>query len=366
MNEPRKTEPSALSVELREQANALGFDLIGIAPAVPPPGYARYLDWLAQGHAGPLVYLETRADHRRDPARLLDGVRSVVMAGLVYAQPNDPSRPSPRHGKVARYARGADYHQLFWDRLDRLGAWLSERVPGSRYRSVSDSAPLLERDFARLAGFGWIGKNTMLIHKKRGSYFLLGALLTDVDLEPDSPFHSNHCGTCTACLDACPTGALPAPYTLDARRCISTWTIETKGPLPEEAEGQLHGWVFGCDICQEVCPWNRKAPVGSDPALLPRPEWFNPDLLSWFEMEEDAFRKMLRGTALKRAKRSGLLRNAAEVLASGEVVEAYDVLARVANDTREDPVVRDACRKAVERLARHIGLSASPPAQSLP
>ena len=176
---------------------------------------------------------------------------------------------------------------------------------------MADTAPLLERDFARLAGLGWIGKNTMLIDRRLGSFTLLGALLVDIELASDEPHRGGHCGTCTRCLDACPTDAFAGPYQLDARRCISYWTIEHRGPIADEFADQLDGWVFGCDVCQDVCPWNRKAPAGREPDLEPRPEWTDPDLIEWLGCDPAAFARSLKGTALSRAKRSGLLRNAA-------------------------------------------------------
>ncbi len=176
---------------------------------------------------------------------------------------------------------------------------------------MADTAPLLERDFARLAGLGWIGKNTMLIDRRLGSFTVLGALLVDVELRPDEPHHASHCGTCTRCLDACPTDAFDGPYRLDARKCISYWTIEHRGPIPDEFADRLDGWVFGCDVCQDVCPWNRKAPPGREPALEPRPEWTHPDLIELLARDPAELSRALKGTALSRAKRAGLLRNAA-------------------------------------------------------
>jgi epoxyqueuosine reductase len=213
---------------------------------------------------------------------------------------------------------------------------------------VADSAPLLERDFARRAGLGWIGKNTMLIDRRLGSYTVLGALLVDVDLEPDDPHAASHCGTCTRCLEACPTDAFAGPYQLDARRCLSYWTIEHQGPIDEEFADQLGDWVFGCDVCQEVCPWNRKAPPGREPALAPRPRWTDPDLLDWLTCNPAEFARALKGTALARAKRTGLLRNAALILGSRRVREAVPALVACLSDA--DPVVRAAAAWALGRI----------------
>ena len=338
-----------LTSRLKAEALRLGFDQVGIAPAVAPPGYPQYLAWLEQGRAAGMAYLERQAPARAGPNRLLEGVRSVIVASFIYGSP-EPAEPGAASGKVARYARGDDYHELFWRRLEGLLAWLEEASPGVRGRAVADSAPLLERDFARLAGLGWIGKNTMLINRRLGSYTLLGALLVDIELEYDPPHESSHCGTCTRCLEACPTDAFAGPFELDARRCISYWTIEHRGAIPDEFAGRLDGWVFGCDVCQDVCPWNRKAPPGREPALQARTEWTAPDLIDWLDAEPGAFTRRLKGTALSRAKRAGLLRNAALVLgARGEAAAAaVDVLGRRLSDP--EPVVRASAAWALGRI----------------
>jgi epoxyqueuosine reductase len=217
-------------------------------------------------------------------------------------------------------------------------------------RAVADTAPLLERDFARLGGLGWIGKNTMLINRRLGSFTFLGALLVDAELAYDSPHQVNHCGTCTRCLDACPTQAFVGPYELDSRRCISYWTIEHRGGLPPEARAGLDGWVFGCDVCQEVCPWNRKAPPGRLSELDPRPEWTNPDLLEWLNRDDAEWRSLLSHTALARAKRAGLVRNAALVLGSRRAHQAVPALTARLDDAAEDPVVRESAAWALAQI----------------
>jgi epoxyqueuosine reductase len=343
-------DSSNLTDRLKAEASRLGFDQVGIAPAVGPPSYPRYLEWLRAGHAAGMGYLERQAEARAHPDRLLEGVRSVVVASFVYGRPQ--STPAgPTQGKVARYARAADYHDVFWRRLEALLDWLKHEAPGVRGRAVADTAPLLERDFARLAGLGWVGKNTMLIDRRLGSFTLLGALLLDLELRYDPPVESSHCGTCTRCLDACPTDAFTGPYQLDARRCISYWTIEHKGAMPDEVAGQLDGWVFGCDVCQEVCPWNRKAAAGREPTLDPGEEWSHPDLVAWLTADPAAFSKALKGTALSRAKRSGLLRNAASVLgARGEAAAAaVPALADLLDDP--DPVIRASVARALGQIA---------------
>src|SRR5262249_23975416 len=258
-----------------------------------------------------------------------------------------PPPSSALLGKVARYAAGADYHEVMWRRLDKLLAWLKTEAPECEGRGVVDTAPLLERDFARRAGLGWIGKNTMLINKHRGSYFFLGALLTNLDLKPDPPHEADHCGTCTACLDACPTQAFPAPGVLDARRCVSYLTIELRGPVPDELREGVGGWLFGCDVCQEVGPWNRKAPPGH-PALAPRADLAALGPVELLGLSEEEFRRRFRATALFRTRRGGVLRNAALVLGNVGGPEALPALRRALADA--DPLVRDAAAWAVARI----------------
>jgi epoxyqueuosine reductase len=339
-----------LTLRLKAEARRLGFDQIGIAPAVAPPGYPRFLEWLEAGYAAGMTYMERHSGARAHPAALLEGVRSVVMVSFVYGRP-DPSLPSWVQGKVARYARGADYHQLLWRRLEMLLHWLRLERPETRGRAVADTAPLLERDFGQLAGLGWIGKNTMLIDRRLGSFSVLGALLVDLELCYDPAHETHHCGTCTRCLDACPTGAFAGPYQLDASRCISYWTIEHRGPIATEFAGSLGDWVFGCDVCQDVCPWNRKAPPGRASELDAVPQWTNPDLIEWLLSDPATFRETLKGTALARARRSGLLRNAALVLGGRgrSAAAAVPALARCLDDS--DAVIRGAAAWALGRIA---------------
>ena len=337
--------PRELTERLKAEAIRLGFDQVGIAPAVTPRGYPDFLRWLDAGHAAGMGYLERQEPSRSHPRAILDGVRSVVMVSVVYGPNDRPDReeedPSTA-GKVVRYARGGDYHRVMWDKLGTLFDWLRSVLPDARGLAVVDTAPLLERDFARLAGLGWIGKNTMLISRRLGSFTFLGALLTDVELEADQPHESRHCGTCTRCLDACPTDAFAGPYWLDARRCISYWTIEHRGPIPDPQAEQLDGWVFGCDICQDVCPWNRKYALGADrrvrsPAGMGRAR---PGPVA-----RSGPRRLAcpaRGDGPCAAKRGGLLRNAALVLGTRGIVEAAGVLAARLDDRGEDPVVRSA------------------------
>ncbi len=339
---------SELTDRLKAEAARLGFDQVGIAPAVMPAGFGYYEEWLSRGFASGMAYLHRQRQARAHPNAILEGVRSLVVTSIVYRHPDTDEATGPTRGKVARYARGTDYHELFWRRLERLLRWLETESPGVRGRAVSDTAPLLERDFARLAGLGWIGKNSMLIDRTLGSYTLLGALLVDIELSYDQPLEKGYCGTCTRCLDACPTDAFAGPYQLDARKCISYWTIEHKGPIPDGFADRLHGWAFGCDVCQEVCPWNRKAPPSSQPEFAPRPGWSSPDLIEWLDADPSEFRRRLKGTAMARAKRSGLLRNAALIL--GERRERSAISSLIARLDDDDPVIRGASAWALGRI----------------
>jgi epoxyqueuosine reductase len=344
---------TSLESRIKERAGELGFELAGIAAATPADGLERLSDWLGRGYAGEMDYMRRHAEARRHPASILDGVRSVIMVGMNYLtdhgrQVSGQALGVPGSGRVARYAQGQDYHEVLRGRLQPLLTWLQQESPGCRGRVVVDTAPLLERDFARRAGLGWFGKNTMLINKRLGSYFFLGALLTDLELQSDPVYETSHCGTCTACLDACPTDAFPEPGQLDARRCISYLTIELRSPIPHAFREGMGDWVFGCDICQEVCPWNRKAPVTQDAVFRPRPDLEAIDCIELLSLSEEQFRRRFRGTALLRAKRRGLLRNAALVLGNQGDPAALPALRQAAADP--EPLVREAAQWAIERI----------------
>ena len=262
-----------LTQSVRALAIELGFDRVAVGPPAPARGDA-LRRWVEAGHAGTMGYLERRIEERLDPARVLPGVRAAVCVALNYYQ-GEPAEASWR--PVARYAWGRDYHDVIGPRLERLAAHLAE-AGGARSRGYVDTGPLLERDLAARAGLGWVGKNTMLLHPELGSWFFIGVLLTTADLAMDAPL-PDRCGTCRACLDACPTDAFVAPYVLDARRCISYLTIEHRGEIDPALRPAMAGWQFGCDACQTVCPWNRKAPTPSSarrrrtPAPTPSTEW---------------------------------------------------------------------------------------------
>jgi len=342
---------SALADRFKAHARALGFELVGIAPATSADGFERLSEWLDRGFAGEMGYMKRQAEARRHPASVLSSVRSVVMVGLNYRVGRHSEigiRPESGLGTIASYALGEDYHDVLRRKLHQLLAWIQMEAPGTNGRGVVDTAPLLERDFARRAGLGWFGKNTMLIDKRLGSFFFLGALLLDIDLPPDEPFTKQHCGTCTACLAACPTQAFAGPYQLDSRRCISYLTIELRGSIPEELRSGMGSWLFGCDVCQDVCPWNRKAPLGHEASLQPRAELAAADPVDLLALTDEEFRRRFRGTALWRTKRQGLVRNAAIVLGNTGDERALPALERASQDV--DPVIQNAARWAMERI----------------
>jgi epoxyqueuosine reductase len=293
-------------------------------------------------------YIADRREAYSHPRHVLDGTRSLLMLALNY-RTLDPDQRIAGQGRVARYAWGADYHDVIHHRLKQLAEWLRAQRPGAMVRGVVDSAPLMERELAQLAGLGWIGKNTLLLHRELGSWFFLAALLTDVELDYDTKHETDHCGTCTACLDACPTGAFVAPYVLDSRRCISYLTIELRQLVPRDLRPGVGDWLFGCDVCQEVCPWNQRAPRTDDSALTPILEHGAVDLAELFSLDEDAFRDRFRRTPLWRPKRRGLLRNAAIALGNQLEPAALPALIRGLQDS--EPVVRGASAWALGRFA---------------
>jgi epoxyqueuosine reductase len=310
----------SLERDLKARAAELGFLACGITDPTPPPHGDRLDAWLAKGYAGTMRYLHRQARRRKDPRLIVpDAVSVVVVLDNYYgAAPADP-RPAP---KVARYARGEDYHRVTTRRLDRLAEFLQERG-ATVARVYTDAGPVPERELAQRAGLGWIGKNTMLIRPGAGSFFFIGSLFTDLPLAPDSPFDLDRCGTCSRCLEACPTGAFVEPRVLDATRCISYLTIEHRGPLPEPLAERLNGWVFGCDICNEVCPWNERFafPCGV-PEFATRGtlEEADPD---YFErMGGEEFDRRFGDTPLERPGLAGMRRNFRAVFGGQEDPDA--------------------------------------------
>ncbi|MFM8326569.1 MAG: tRNA epoxyqueuosine(34) reductase QueG [Pirellulaceae bacterium] len=315
-----------LTMALKHHAVELGFDAVGIVAAQEATTYVAFLRWLEEGHAGEMTYMNRRREAYRHPNGVLPGCKSLVMLLLSYKQ---PIRSADREGdgKVAAYAcSGIDYHDRIRQPLRHLSDWLKRIEPSAKCRGAVDTAPLLERDFARLAGLGWIGKNTMLIHPKLGSYTFIAALLTDLELKPDAPFATQHCGTCRACLDACPTQAFPAPYQLDATRCISYWTIESRSIAPESLRPALGDWVWGCDICQEVCPWNQKPIPSQTDWLQGDPAVRQSNLVALLSIDETTFTTRYANAPMLRAGWSGMVRNAALAAGNRQLASTRNLL----------------------------------------
>jgi len=349
-------DPADLAARARELALALGFDRAGVAAVEPGPDTERVRTWVARGYAGEMGWIARRLEERVDPRRVLPGARSAVVVAFVYEPlAGEPPADAASRGQVARYAGGEDYHRVLGERLESLATALEALGPGPvRTRAYVDTGPVLERTLAARAGLGWQGKNTCLIDPQLGSYLFLGVVLTDLDLAPDRP-EPDHCGSCTACLDACPTGAFPAPYVLDARRCLAYTTIELRGPIAEDLREPQGSWVFGCDICQEVCPWNRRRgrevppdPGGLRERMAPREAWRRPALAWLLGLDEETFREATRRTAVRRAKYRGLLRNA--LVAAGNSGDPRLLPAVRRHAAGDDPLLAEHARWALERL----------------
>jgi epoxyqueuosine reductase len=296
---------------IKDQARALGFDKAGVVPAtVLTEEGAKLREWLARGFHGQMAYMALNPDQRSDPRLLLPSAKSVVCVALNYFQP-DKHVDDPEVGKISRYAWGDDYHDVLRDKLKSLLEWIREREPGVEGKVCVDTSPMMDKAWAARAGLGWIGKHTNLITKEFGSWVFLGELLLSLELDYDSLIEPDHCGKCVACIEACPTGAIIAPYQLDATRCISYGTIELReAELPEPIRSNLENWVFGCDICQDVCPWSRFSKQTEEERFAPRPGLVEPKLEELIEMSQEEFSTRFRKSAIKRAKLAGLQRNA--------------------------------------------------------
>ena len=314
--------PEELTAAATAAASALGFEACGVTDLRAADGATAALDaWLERGMHGEMRYMARQAPTRREPQRVWPEARAAVV--VLHNHFHADADPAAGRGRIARYALGEDYHTVMHERLAALAERLAEAAEGGTFRIYVDAGPLPERELARRAGLGWFGKNTMLIHPRLGSFTFIGVLLTDLDLARDAPFETDRCGTCRRCLDACPTAAFPAPHVLDATRCVSYLTIEARGPVPDALAPLLGDHLFGCDICQDVCPWNvRFAAETAEPRYRPRPpdEW--PTLVELTRMSEREYEEAFEGTALERAGRAGLARNAEAILRRGKTAES--------------------------------------------
>jgi epoxyqueuosine reductase len=350
---------------LEAKAAELGFSAIGVArAAVAPKSAERLRAWLDSGAHGDMIWMEESAARRGSPAALWPEVASVISLGMSYAPAADPMALAgrPETGRISVYAQGADYHDVVKKALKALARWLVEETARQGQmpdlKVFVDTAPVMEKPLAEAAGIGWQGKHTNLVSRRDGSWLFLGAIYTTLELEPNEA-HETRCGSCTRCLDACPTAAFPAPFQLDARRCISYLTIEHKGPIPEEFRTAIGNRIYGCDDCLAVCPWNRFADAArANRAFLPRAELAAPALADLLQLDDTSFRKVFAGSPIKRIGRNRMVRNAAIAAGNSGRPELVPQLEALAGD--EDEAVADAARWALEQLAR--GVSALPPA----
>ncbi|MCU1298324.1 MAG: Epoxyqueuosine (oQ) reductase QueG [Acidobacteriaceae bacterium] len=356
---------SHISALVKQSAHDAGFELSGIAPVEDFPELSYFPQWIAAGHAAEMKYMESKDRNgklkRASLKSTFPWARSVIVCAINYntAHPYSTEERNPQNGWIARYAWGSeDYHNAVMRRLRTVESRLLQehRIASGescecgrelQTRCYVDTGPVVERVYAKYAGIGWTGKNTCLLNQKMGSWLFLGVILTSLELAPDLPA-ADRCGTCTRCIDACPTDALIAPYKLDSNKCISYLTIEKRGDIPEEMRAGIGRQVFGCDICQDVCPWNRKAPASSAQEFQPHAELVNPALEWLAEISEEDFREKFRTSAIRRSKRSGLRRNALIAMGNSGEARFLTKLQRLTND--EDPVVAKAARWAISQL----------------
>jgi epoxyqueuosine reductase len=341
----------SLADNIKNEAHRLGFSLAGVTTPDPPPHWTAYQHWLSMGRNGSMDYL---ADPRRaDPRLVLPECHSILMLAMCYPNPgsalqDNGLRPA---GRIAAYAWGNDYHLVLPERLEKLASFIEAQVGRSvQYRWYTDTGPLLERDFAQRAGLGWIGKNTCLIHPKIGSFFVLAEILLGIELDPDAPFSVDRCGTCTRCITACPTGCILSDRTLDARRCLSFLTIENKNEIPLDLRPQLGNRIFGCDICQQVCPWNRLAGQEIDPAFIARQGLPGPDLIIELGLGSKEFNQKFKDNPVLRSKRRGYLRNVAVALGNSGTPEALPALEKILQD--HEPLVREHAAWASQQIRK--------------
>lgn len=348
---------SGLKSIVNRAALEAGFDVVGVAPAQDSRELKYFPEWIAAGRAGEMKYLEARNEagelKRASLARVAPWARSVIVCAINYntGHPYSTECKEPDRGWISRYAWSRqDYHDVALRRLEEVEAALKQAAGSAGEvvtRSYVDTGPIVERVFAKYAGIGWVGKNTCLINQKKGSWLFLGVILTSLELDPDLPA-PDRCGTCTRCIEACPTEAIVAPHQLDSNRCIAYLTIEKRGSIPEDLRAGIGRHVFGCDICQDVCPWNRKAPASTLPEFSPREGLVNPALEWLAEMTAEEFTEKFRGSPIRRTKRSGLRRNAAIAMGNSRRREFATALEQMKSDP--DPVVSEAANWALQRL----------------
>lgn len=352
MTAPHDLSQQELTRRIKDKAIELGFDLVGVAPAEGSPELAFYRDWLGAGYAGEMHYLQRNVERRLDMQQVVPGARSVVVCGLNYDtdQPYSTDTDDPERGWVARYAWGGDYHDCIQEKLRQLQAFVAQWVPEDvASKLYVDTGPVVERVYAKYAGLGWFGKNTCILNKHLGSWLFLGELILSLPLDYDRPT-LDHCGTCTRCIDACPTDAILEPYVLDSRKCIAYLTIELKGSVPEDLRPQMGHHIFGCDICQDVCPWNRKRTFTAEDTLQPQPGQVYPSLAELARLTPQTFKARFRNTPLERTKRRGVLRNACVAMGNSGNAGFIPLLEALVDD--EEELIREHAAWALERLRR--------------
>lgn len=350
MTTPSNLSQHDLTQRIKTKALELGFDLVGITPAQGSPELAFFDRWLNAGYAGEMHYLQRNAERRRDIQQVVPGAQSIVVCGLNYDTdyPYSTGCDDPDRGWVARYAWGGDYHDHMQEKLRQLQAFVAELVPEEiASKLYVDTGPVVERVYAKYAGLGWFGKNTCILNKQLGSWLFLGELILALPLDYDRPA-LDHCGTCTRCIDACPTDAILEPYVLDSRKCIAYLTIELKGSIPETLRPQIGHHIFGCDICQDVCPWNRKRTLTAEAALQPQPSHVYPSLADLAQLTPQAFKAQFRGTPLERTKRRGVLRNVCVAMGNSGNESFIPLLEVLAED--EEELIREHAVWALTRL----------------